>query len=180
MAVLRVSMGQSTVLQAGQVHDVPPPSRSQTHAAPTFAESRRPDGRVARQSVARLPNVSQLGSLAWLQNAADVTFPDEAEIMQVSVTCDDQRTAETLADTIVEVYLQDIVYAEHQEKLNRINTLQKAETETEANLRKKRSGLRQLVDTLGTGDSEALTLAQNEHTAGILIFGPSSTRSNSI
>jgi capsular exopolysaccharide synthesis family protein len=160
-AVLRVSMGQSTILEAGQVHDgatafeVYKRTQRQLLRSPAVLTAA-----LQRESVARLPNVSQLGSLAWLQNAVNVTFPDEAEIMQVSVTCDDQRTAETLADTIVEVYLQDIVYAEHQEKLNRINTLQKAETETEANLRKKRSGLRQLVDTLGTGDSEALTLAQ--------------------
>jgi polysaccharide biosynthesis transport protein len=161
-AVLRVSMGQSTILEAGQTHD----------GATAFEVYKRTQRQLLRspavlmpalqrEAVAKLPAVTQqVSPLAWLQNIVNVTFPDEAEIMQVSVSCEDQRTAETLADTIVDVYLQDSVYGEHQEKLNRINTLQKAETETEANLRKKRSGLRQLVDTLGTGDSEALTLAQ--------------------
>jgi len=159
--VLRVAMGQSTVLEPGQNHDgatafeVYKRTQRQLLRSPAVLTAA-----LQREAVARLPNVSQVGSVAWLQNIVNVTFPDEAEIMHVSVTCEDQRTAETLADTVVDVYLQDIVYAEHQEKLNRINTLQKAQTETEANLRKKRSGLRQLVDTLGTGDSEALTLAQ--------------------
>lgn len=161
-AVLRVSMGQSTILEPGQTHDgatafeVYKRTQRQLLRSPAVLTAA-----LQRESVAQLPAVTQqVGALAWLQNIVTVTFPDEAEIMQVSVTCEDQRTAETLADTIVDVYLQDSVYGEHQEKLNRINTLQKAEMETEANLRKKQSGRRQLVDTLGAGDSEALTLAQ--------------------
>ncbi len=155
-------MGQSTILEAGQTHDgatafeVYKRTQRQLLRSPAVLTAA-----LQREAVAKLPTVTQqVSALAWLQNIVNVTFPDEAEIMQVSVTCEDQRTAETLADTIVDVYLQDIVYGEHQEKLSRINTLQKAQTETEANLRKKRSGLRQLVDTLGTGDSETLTLAQ--------------------
>ncbi len=161
-AVLRVAMGQSTILEQGQNHDgstafeVYKRTQRQLLRSPGVLTAA-----LQREAVARLPLVTQqIGTLSWLQNAVNVTFPDEAEIMQVSFTCEDQRTAETLTDTIVDVYLQDHVYGEHQEKLNRINTLQKAETETEASLRKKRSGLRELVDTLGTGDSEALTLAQ--------------------
>jgi polysaccharide biosynthesis transport protein len=161
-AVLRVSMGQSTVLVAAQDRDgatafeVYKRTQRQLLRSPAVLTAA-----LQRETVAKLPVVTQqVGAFAWLQNLVNVTFPDEAEIMDVSVTCEDQRTAETLADTVVDVYLQDVVYAEHQEKLARINTLQKAQTETEANLRKKRSGLRQLVDTLGTGDSETLTLAQ--------------------
>ncbi len=161
-AVLRVAMGQSTILEQGQNHDgstafeVYKRTQRQLLRSPGVLTAA-----LQRESVARLPLVTQqMGALSWLQNSVTVTFPDEAEIMQVSVTCEDQHTAETLTDTIVDVYLADHVYGEHQEKLNRINTLQKAETETEANLRKKRSGLRELVDTLGTGDSETLTLAQ--------------------
>lgn len=161
-AVLRISMGQSTILDPGQIHDG-------TTAFEVYKRTQRQLLRspavltpaLQREAVAKLPAVTQqVSALAWLQKIVDVTFPDEAEIMQVSVTCEDQKTAETLTNTIVDVYLQDSVYGEHQEKLSRINTLQKAQTETEASLRKKRSGLRQLVDTLGTGDSEALTLAQ--------------------
>jgi len=161
-AVLQVAMGQSTILEQGQNHDgstafeVYKRTQRQLLRSPGVLTAA-----LQREAVARLPLVTQqMGALSWLQNAVNVTFPDEAEIMQVSFTCEDQHTAETLTDTIVDVYLQDHVYGEHQEKLNRINTLQKAETETEANLRKKRSGLRELVDTLGTGDSETLTLAQ--------------------
>jgi polysaccharide biosynthesis transport protein len=161
-AVLRVAMGHSTILEQGQNHDgstafeVYKRTQRQLLRSPGVLTAA-----LQREAVARLPLVTQqMGALSWLQNAVNVTFPDEAEIMQVSFTCEDQHTAETLTDTIVDVYLQDHVYGEHQEKLNRINTLQKAETETEASLRKKRSGLRELVDTLGTGDSEALTLAQ--------------------
>jgi polysaccharide biosynthesis transport protein len=163
MAVLRVAMGQSTILEQGQqIHegatafDVYKRTQRQLLRSPAVLTAA-----LQREAVSKLPTVTQqLGAVAWLQNLVNVVFPDESEIMQVSVTCEDEHTAEVLVDTIVDVYLQDHVYAEHQEKLNRINNLQKAETETEANLRKKRSGLRELVDTLGTGDSETLTLAQ--------------------
>ncbi|HEV8071997.1 MAG TPA: hypothetical protein VGP76_30055 [Planctomycetaceae bacterium] len=117
---------------------------------------------LQRDSVASLPTLrEQVNSLAWLQQHITVTFPDEAEIMYVGVRgCPDRTTAEAITNAVVEVYLLDVVGAERQEKLLRITSLQKAQTETEADLRKKRIDLRQLSDALGIADSEALTQGQ--------------------
>jgi len=162
IAVLRVSMGESNILAPGQPHDaatsfdVYKRTQRQLLRSPSVLKAA-----LQRPSVSHLPLVTQQREpLAWLQEIVNVTFPDDAEIMNVSVDCEDQGAAETLADEIVDVYLQNIVYAERQAKLNRINDLEKAQTETEASLRKRGSDLRQLADALGTSDSEALTLEQ--------------------
>ena len=160
--VLRVSAGQSNILElnknadASILFDLYKRTQKQLVRGPMVLA-----GVLQRQEVASLPLVmQQVDQLAWLQKVVNVTFPDDAEIMEVSVRCEDKRTAETLADKVVEVYLSEVVGAERQEKLVRIASLQKAQTETETDLRKRRSGLRQLADALGTSDSEALTLAQ--------------------
>jgi succinoglycan biosynthesis transport protein ExoP len=161
-AVLRVSMGQSAILEPHSTgegmgtFDVYKRTQKQFLRSPAILTAA-----LQREPVSRLPLVTQqTDPSAWLQKIVTVTFPDESEIMHVSVRCEDQKTAETLADTIVEVYLLDVVDVERQEKLLRIENLRKAETETETDLRKKRTALRQMADTLGTSDSEALTLAQ--------------------
>jgi polysaccharide biosynthesis transport protein len=161
-AVLRVSMEQSNIFEV----------RKTGEAANSFDLYKRTQRQLLRsplvlsaalqqETVARLPLIAQQADpIEWLQNIVTIAFPDDAEIMYVSVRCEDQQTAEALTNAIVKVYLDDIVYAERQEKLNTITNMQKAETETELLLRKKRSELRGLADALGTGDSEALTLAQ--------------------
>ncbi len=161
-SVLRISMDQANVLDLGKngegasSFDVYKRTQRQLLRSPAVLRAA-----LQRKNLAKLPLVTQqLDPLTWLQNLVIVTFPDEAEIMNVSVRCEDRQAAELLVDTVVQVYLDDVVYAEQSEKRRRVSSLQKAETETEMSLRRKRSDLRQLADTLGTGDSEALTLAQ--------------------
>jgi polysaccharide biosynthesis transport protein len=162
-AVLRVSVGPTNVIELSQhgsdganSFDVYKRTQKQLLRSPNLLTSV-----LQNKSVSSLPLVlQQPDPLWWLQDIIKVTFPDESEIMYVSVRCEDQATAETLADTTVDVYLREVVYVERQEKMDRITHLQNAETETEASLRKKRNELRTLADTMGTGDSEALTAAQ--------------------
>jgi hypothetical protein len=117
---------------------------------------------LQRQPVASLPTLrEQVDSLAWLQQHITVTFPDEAEIMYVGFRgCPDRTTAEALTDAVVNVYLLDVVDADRQEKLTRVTNLQRACTEVEMTLRKKRSALRQLLATLGIDESGSLTQTQ--------------------
>jgi capsular exopolysaccharide synthesis family protein len=161
-AVLRVSAGESNVLllnpnrDASSTFDIYKRTQRQLLRSPVVLTSA-----LQRESIAHLPLLTgQVDPLAWLQQIVSVTFPDDAEIMLVSVRCEDRHTAEAVANTVARVYLDDVVYAEHQGKMTRLADLQKAYTEIETNLRKKRSDLHQLADALGTGDSEALTLAQ--------------------
>jgi polysaccharide biosynthesis transport protein len=161
-AVLRVSADEPNVLRlnpnrdASSTFDIYKRTQRQLLRSPAVLTSA-----LQRETIAHLPLVArQADPLAWLQQIVSVTFPDDAEIMLVSARCEDRQTAEAVANTVGRVYLDDVVYAEHQGTMTRLADLQRAYTEIETNLRKKRSDLHQLADTLGAGDTEALTLAQ--------------------
>jgi len=116
---------------------------------------------LQRDSLASGPTFGeQIDPLAWLQQQITVTFPDEAEIMYVGVRgCPDRTTAEAITNALVQVYLQDVVDAERQQKLIRVSNLERARSEVETALRKKRIELR-LSDALGIADSGSLTQTQ--------------------
>jgi capsular exopolysaccharide synthesis family protein len=116
---------------------------------------------LAQKDVMELPLVAQqVDQLGWVQKAVTVTFPDDAEIMYVSVRCEDQRAAEILAEAIVGVYLNEVVNADREQKKGRIASLQKAETETKDDLKSKRALLHRTAEALGTSDKETLTMEQ--------------------
>lgn len=179
-AVLRVSMDKLNLLElnknadgANSGFDIYKRTQRQLVRSPLVLGAA-----LQRKSISGLPLVTQqTDPLGWLQKIVTVTYPDEAEIMQINVRCEDRHVAETLADTVVDVYLKDVVYKEREEKLSRIESLKKAESETEASLRKKRGDLRLLADTLGTSDSEALTLVQKNTLQEYSFFG---TRLNEV
>jgi polysaccharide biosynthesis transport protein len=161
-AILRISAGQSNLLEVGPNHDgintfdVYKRTQRQLLRSPSVLQAV-----LQHKAVSDLPLVTrQLDPLTWLQSIVAVTYPDDAEIMNVSVRCEDQKTAEALADTIVEVYLRDVVLVERQQKVSRITNLEKAQIETEGSLRSKREEMRRTADIQGSGDSETLTLAQ--------------------
>src|ERR1700733_15043819 len=110
-SVLRVSMGQSNVLDLSRnadglnSFDVYKRTQRQLLRSPAVLRAA-----LQRKTLANLPLITQqLDPLTWLQNIVNVTYPDDAEIMNISVRCEDQATAEVLVDTIVEVYLADVV-----------------------------------------------------------------------
>jgi capsular exopolysaccharide synthesis family protein len=161
-AVLRVSAGESRLLDTNRG------GRAQT----TFEVYKRTQRQyvrnpamlaaaLQRQSVAQLPLVTrQVDPVAWLQQLVNVMFPDDAELMYVSVKCEDGATAEALVAAIVEVYVDDAAVADRRLKMSRVADLERVLAETETSLRKKRADLRQLVDTLGGGEGESMTLDQ--------------------
>ena len=64
---------------------------------------------LQQKSVELLPLVAaQSDALLWLQQILNVNFPDDAEIMQLSVRSEDRETAEKLANAVAEVYLEDV------------------------------------------------------------------------
>ena len=98
--------------------------------------------------------------IAWLQKELKVTFPDEAEIMNVSLQLPDPVIAHKIVKAVVDTYLNDVVAKEKSERLDRVERLERILIEAEDKVRKKRNELSNIVETLGTGDSTTLNLAQ--------------------
>ena len=99
--------------------------------------------------------------LSWLQQIVTVAYPDDAEIMQVSVRTEDRDLSETIANTIVNVYLEDVNDSERQQKMRHESDLQTAFLDGEKNFTK-RLAIHDYADTLHTGDSGGLTQQKND------------------
>ena len=82
-----------------------------------------------------------------LQKRLAVSFPDDAEIMQISVWDSDRKTSETLANAIVETYLGDVKAAEAETRQYRLELLKGFQRRMEDDLRTRRKTLQQTADT---------------------------------
>ena len=98
--------------------------------------------------------------LSWLTDGVGITFPNDGEIMRLSLRARDGKTAVVLLDAVVQAYLQEAVLSERNARMSRLTSLEEVHAEAERKARSKRANLRELVDTLGTGDSKSLSLAQ--------------------
>lgn len=116
---------------------------------------------LRQEDVAKLSLIrEQLDPVKWLSEELHVSFPGDAEIMTISLSGDEPEALARIVNSVVRAYLEGVVEDEHDAKLDRLSDLEEAYGETETKLRKKRDDLRRLAETLGTGDSEALTLVQ--------------------
>ena len=98
--------------------------------------------------------------ITWLQNKLDVQFPDNSEMMNISLKLADPVAAHKIVKSVVDVYMADVVEKERAERLLRVERLEKILVAAEDKVRKKRGELSGLVDRLGTSDSTTLNLSQ--------------------
>lgn len=98
--------------------------------------------------------------LSWLTDSVGITFPNDGEIMRLSLRAPDGKTASVLLDAVVQAYLQETVLSERNARMSRLTSLEEVHADAERKARAKRANLRELVDTLGTGDAKSLSLAQ--------------------
>lgn len=111
--------------------------------------------------VASLPFIQQNPDpIGWLQKELRLSFPDEAEIMNVSLTTKDPVVSHRIVKAIVDTYMRDVVEKEQAERMGRVDRLEKILAAAEDKVRKKRGELTGLVDSLGTGDQVTLNIAQ--------------------
>jgi polysaccharide biosynthesis transport protein len=119
---------------------------------------------LRKPEVAKLPVIqSETRSgdpVRWLQRHVSVGFPGKAELMEVSLTCNDPKEAVTLLGAVVEAYLAEVVNAERDQKRQRLSELDRAYVQKETEVRAKREDLRKLAEQLGTSDPETLALKQ--------------------
>jgi hypothetical protein len=117
------------------------------------------DGTI--NDLARLPVFRDAPDpIDWLEENLNVSFPDESEVMHVSISNDRPEGLVDLVNAVVKAYFDEIVYAEGGDKRARLDGLDKAYHQAEDNLRAKRNEFKLLADRVGTGDEKALTLAQ--------------------
>jgi succinoglycan biosynthesis transport protein ExoP len=103
---------------------------------------------------------NQEDSLSWLMSNLKVTFPDDGEVMTIALPSLSKEDSKTAVDSIVQVYMDEVVYKEKREKDSRLENLKKSQTEALRNVKDKRQEIRNRAEVLGTSDSDALTIAQ--------------------
>jgi succinoglycan biosynthesis transport protein ExoP len=111
------------------------------------------------EPLAGLPRVkAQTDPVEWLQRELKVKF--EAEIGQVSFTDREPAVAKAVVDGVVAAYMEEVVLAEENIRRQRLSNLERVYAEAESKVRAKRAEMRNLVEAVGSGDSESLSLAQ--------------------
>jgi len=103
---------------------------------------------------------SQDDAVRWLQKKLKVTFPDEAEIMNVSLSMTDPACAYEICHAVVGTYFEEVVEKQKAERQQRVFRLESVLSDTVRKVRKMRDELITIVDSTGTSDSATLTLAQ--------------------
>jgi capsular exopolysaccharide synthesis family protein len=103
---------------------------------------------------------SKADPVAWLQEALKVEFPANGEIMQVSIETESPTACVKLVNSVVSAYMNEVVVADRNERLQRLDSLERVYSDAEAKVRNKRAELKTLASALRTGDSESLTVAQ--------------------
>jgi capsular exopolysaccharide synthesis family protein len=96
----------------------------------------------------------------YLQQEIKVTYPGDGELMQVTYSSGSGPSAVTVVNAVVDAYLSEIVASERKDKVDRVNSLEAVHETAENKVRASRNKLKEFAVSLGTGDSESLTVAQ--------------------
>lgn len=116
---------------------------------------------LADPKVAALRTVKEAQDpMQSILSSLDVTFPGDSEVMAVALSTGAVEDSKAIVDAIVDAYLSEVVDTERIDRQKRLENLEKAFSETEGKVRAKRAAFRQIADTLGTGDSQTISLAQ--------------------
>jgi hypothetical protein len=106
---------------------------------------------LRKPEVAKLPSVqaeSKSGdAVRWLGSILRVEFPDDANLMSISVSLDDPKEAAALAKAVVDSYMSDVVNMEQDRKRSRLNELERVAAETELDIRNKKQVLHEILST---------------------------------
>jgi len=98
--------------------------------------------------------------VGWLTEELRVSFPGQAEIMEVGLRSHNKEEAEKIVNAVVKAYLREVVEKEGQLRRDRITELEGARAKVEEKVRRKRNELKNYAESLGTGDPETLALKQ--------------------
>ena len=163
-AILRLAANETTLIFET--------ADSNNAAASTFELYKRTQRQLLRsrfvvtralrdEALAKTPILqSERDPVEWLETNLSVAFPDESEVMHVSLAAGNPEGLSQLVNGVVQAYFDEVVFAERSRKQERLNSLELTRTKVEADLRSKRTELKQLVERIGIGDVNTLTIQQ--------------------
>ncbi|HLA83385.1 MAG TPA: hypothetical protein VJL29_01210 [Thermoguttaceae bacterium] len=96
--------------------------------------------------------------VGWLRENLEISFPGNAEIMEVSLADSNQNEAVKMVRAVVDAYLSEVVETERNQKARELANLDERLAAKEREIRQKRTTLKQLAEELGTTDSETLKM----------------------
>lgn len=116
---------------------------------------------LRKEGVGNLPEFTDsLSPIEWLQKSIKVEFPDNGEIMRVSLETENRDSGIKIINAVVEAFMDEVVLNERNERVQRLDNLERVYSEAEQKVRSKRSELKALATALGTSDTDSLTVAQ--------------------
>jgi succinoglycan biosynthesis transport protein ExoP len=114
-------------------------------------------------SLANVPVLlDQRDAVEWLENNLSVSFPDESELMYVSLSAANAEGLHQLVNGVVQAYLDEFVFTEAGRKRDRLNSLELAHTKVELDLKPKRAELKELEEKFGAGSAAPFTAEQQK------------------
>jgi capsular exopolysaccharide synthesis family protein len=116
---------------------------------------------LRNDEVAALPALQNTADpLLWLEKNLDVTFPDDAQVMTVSISASPPQGLDKLVNEVVSSYLEAFVQKEHQQKMIRLNSLKLTHTRFEEKLRGRRAELKKTLEALGENAPDRASFEQ--------------------
>jgi len=118
---------------------------------------------LRKLEIATLPTVQEEPDpVAWMKDRLRVAFPGNSELMRVSLKGKNPKELAALVDAVVEAYKTEVVDKERAEENQRLSDYEEIYAEQEAKFRDRWHDLNVLVEDIGTGDPEALSLKQRQ------------------
>jgi capsular exopolysaccharide synthesis family protein len=115
------------------------------------------------EAVSVLPIIRQEPDpVDWLENNLNVTFPDESELMYVSLSAANPAGLDQIVNALVNAYLEEFVFAEGARKHERLSSLDVAYTKVELELKRKRAELQDFEEKFGVSAAAPLTPGQQK------------------
>ena len=116
---------------------------------------------LARSEVAALGILRmEEDPLEWLEAKLQVDTAVSPEILRISLTGDQPEELAALVDAVTQVYLQEVVNKEHNERLGRLRQLEEISKKYEDQIREYRTKRKSLAEKMGTGDPQALAIRE--------------------
>jgi capsular exopolysaccharide synthesis family protein len=119
---------------------------------------------VINAALRQIPNVETLkreeDQLRWLARMLQTDSPTNAEIIRVSLTVPDKNDAAAIVNAVVHSYMTEVVDTEQKERKAHSNELDKVFARTEEKLRMLKDNLKNLSETVGSGDAGTLAIKQ--------------------
>jgi hypothetical protein len=109
------------------------------------------------EKLAKLPTVAeQADPIGWLEERLNVEFARDSEVFKVSLEGDRPDDLKAIVDAVVESYLHHVVDRDRDERQARYDKLKKLWHTYQYELKRTRERLRQLNESAGTDNEEAL------------------------